>query len=253
MEQVVGSRGRWLGLALAVLALALPGGAFAQATVHVEVQVHVEATPSPSPPIVVVEQPSPIVVLEQPVVVEQPVVEQPVVVEQPIVAEPASPAGSPSPITPVLTARGQLLVSDEHAVAALGGAVGIGASLHREWSGAVVAGYLGDPGHGGSELDLGIEITKDFDPGSVLGFYVLFGIGAAFLLDDPEAPGDPSGGPRMMAQLGVGARMSVDEDVALTVDGRGVLRYALPDVHDLDGEGTVTGGAMLTLGLAIRL
>jgi hypothetical protein len=230
------------------LAAGLPSGVAAQPTVHVQVDVHVEAPP-PGQVVVVEAEPPPSML---------------VLVEEEHAAppqhEPApAPAPEPAPSTrrsiePMLFARGEMYLSDEYGMAGLGGAAGVGGSLGREWGGAVVVGYLGELGGGRSEVHLGLEVTKDFDPTGHLGFYVLFGMGAAFVSADPDRGIDLLGGPRMMAQFGVGARMNVvDERVAITLDGRGVLRYALPDAHDLESDGSVSGGAMLTLGLAIRL
>lgn len=231
-----------VAIPFACIALALPAAVSAQTTVHVEVEVHVDAATPPAQVIVVQAPPAPVVVVEA----------------QPEAVPPAAPPPvvGPEPehsFTPVLLARGALFLSDEYGMAALGGAAGIGGVLDHEWSGSVVVGYLGDPGAGRSEVHLGVEIAKDFDPTSFLGFYVLFGMGASFVSDDPEDPYDARGGERMMGQLGVGARVNVfDRRVAWTLDARGVLRYALPDVHDFD-DGSVSGGAMFTMGLAIRL
>lgn len=175
---------------------------------------------------------------------------QPMVEPAPPPPPPQQPTdGAPARrVAPVLIGRGALMMTDDgYGFAAGGGVAGVGLRFDPEWTGAIVVGYLAELGGAGSELDLAVEVTRDFSPGSELGFLVVAAVGTAFAIDQDILFGDET---RMFAQLGVGTRVSVDPRVAVTLDARGVLRYRVPGLFD---DGTLGAAFLATTGLAIRL
>jgi hypothetical protein len=220
--------------ALALLLLVVPSLAAAQTTVHVDVDVHV-TTPPPTPGVVIVEQPPPVVI-----VVAQPQPPPVVVVEPPppVVVETAA-VEQRRGVVPVLHGRGVFALADEMEPL-LGGAVGLGLRFDPSWTGSIVVQYLSSFDDR-SEIDLGIEIARDFSPGDPLGFVILAGLGAAFGLEPVESM-------RGMAQAGIGARASIGA-VDLTADMRGLLRF---DAGDLDGP-EVSAGFAISAGLNVAL
>lgn len=165
----------------------------------------------------------------------------------------------------LLHPRAEFHLGDEtdYDFAAWGASVLIGADVGAGWSGGLTVGYLSDIGSGASELNLGLEVARDFAPESALGFRVLGRIGPAFMLggadqdasrDDyysavrraryEDAPRDS--GIRLVAQLAIGMRLSFDPNVAFTLDLGGATRYS-PD------HSTLSSGMVITTGVALLL
>lgn len=153
-------------------------------------------------------------------------------------------------VAPILRTRGELLLVDgDYDFAAWGGSALIGARFEAGIAGGLVVGYLAEIGDGPAEVDLALELEKDFSPLETLGFVLLGRLGTAFMLGD----GDPQHeGVRLVGQLGIGARVDLDPRIALTLDLRGVLRFR-PGGDTGTRRDDVMGGAAITLGLALRL
>lgn len=185
----------------------------------------------------VVSEPAPLIV-----VAEEPVV---VVAPAPSVAESSGPG-----LTPDLTLRAELTMSGAFSMPLGGMSARFGLQGTDGWGGGLVAGYFGELGtNAPSELHLALEAWRDFGPGDLVAFQLLGRAGTALVL---EATG-PS--PRVLAQLGIGARVSVDSRIAILLDARGELRVRPADVG-VDGRPSgpeLAGGFVMTLGLAIRL
>jgi hypothetical protein len=189
----------------------------------------------------VISEPAPlIVVAEEPVVVVAPAPSTP-----PSVVESAGPA-----LTPDLTLRAELTMSGAFSMPLGGMSARFGLHGNDGWGGGLVAGYFGELGtNAPSELHLALEAWRDFGPSDLVAFQLLGRAGTALVL---EATG-PS--PRVLAQLGIGARVSVDSRIAILLDARGELRVRPADVG-VDGRPSgpeLAGGFVMTLGLAIRL
>lgn len=131
---------------------------------------------------------------------------------------------------------------------ATGASAMLGLSFNDGFQGGVVLGYLAGFGFSDpSEVNLSLEAARDFSPESNLGFVLLARVGSAFILE-PE-PQDV--GIRLVAQLGVGGRVSIDRHIAITFDMRGLFRYR-PNVDHVRGA-EVAAGAVISLGLMLRL
>lgn len=212
---------RTIASALASAAMLVASAASAQTTIIVE-------TPPPPPPVIVV--------------IETPTPPPPVLG----VAEAAAPGRRPRF---VLDLRGDVLIGAGYDGAALGGSV-LGGFVFGEGASAQLAlGYASAMGWGPNELNLGIEVQRDFSPADAAGFVLIGRIGTAFLLDDRAAT---DSGIRLSGQIGIGGRFDLSPDLAITIDLRGVLRY-----HPDDGLGPsnddLAAGLLTTMGLRIRM
>jgi hypothetical protein len=172
-----------------------------------------------------------------------------VVVSEPAIAAPEATVSDPG-LVPELTLRGELTMSGAFGMPLAGMSARFGFEARDGWGGGVVAGYFGELGtNTPSEVQLGLEAWRDFGPGDSVAFQLLGRAGTALVLE----PTGPS--PRVLAQLGIGARVSVDPRIAILLDARGELRVRPADVS-VDGRASgpeLAGGFVMTLGLAIRL
>lgn len=175
-------------------------------------------------------------------------VEGPVVVEPPVVVETPQPG---DPVTPVVRARGELLlVGGDYDLVAMGGSAELGARLARGLTLGIVVGYLSELGNGPSEIDLALEVEKDLSPEDTLGFLLLARLGTAFMLEDGAFADDSI---RLMGQLGIGARVTVGDGIAVLLDLRGLLRYRPEQASFGAPREQLSGGAAITMGLSIAL
>jgi hypothetical protein len=168
------------------------------------------------------------------------------------IVEPTSPPESANdgPLVPVLRTRAELvMIGGDYDGLAAGGSALIGARLGSGFSGGLVVGYLSEIWSGPAEVDLALEVEKDFSPLDAMGLVLLARFGTGFMLADGDARHD---GMRMIGQLGIGGRFDLDPRVAaLTLDLRGVIRYR-PDGDGATRE-DVSAGLAVTLGLVLRL
>lgn len=216
---------RTVAAALALAFLFVASAAAAQTTVIV-------VEPTPPPPVVVVIEPPP-----------PPVVS--VTIETPA-PSPSSLGGHPRF---VLDLRGDLLMGAGYD-AALGGSALGGVAFDNGLGVQLAVGYASEMIWGGSEVNLGIELQRDFSPHDTAGFVLLGRVGTAFLLDD-ALPRDDAG-VRLSGQLGIGGRFDLSSDLAFTMDLRAVLRFR-PDDPFGPNERDVSAGALFTIGLRIRM
>lgn len=174
----------------------------------------------------------------------------PVVVDPATVVEPAPARSMGVGLGPTLTLRAELTLSGAFSMPLAGMCARFGLEGADGWGGGLVAGYFGEIGTSTpSELQLGLEAWRDFGPGGSVAFQLLGRAGTALVLE----PVGPS--PRVLAQLGIGARVSMDPGIAVLFDARGELR-ARPAPVSSEGHASgpeLAGGFTLTLGLAIRL
>lgn len=155
----------------------------------------------------------------------------------------AAPEAPSEPVAALLHGRLEMvIVGADYDFAALGGSVLLGADAGAGWSGGLVLGYLGELGEGASEIDASLEADRDFHPAEMLGFVLSGRVGAAFMLDQSA-----EAGARLVAQLGVGARVTLDPRIDFTLDVRGLLRVAPAAVDP------VALGIAVTTGIALRL
>jgi hypothetical protein len=123
-----------------------------------------------------------------------------------------------------------------------------GLSVADGWGGGLVAGYFGDLGtNAPSELHLALEAWRDFGPDDTVGFVLLGRLGTALVLENSG----PS--PRVLGQLGIGTRVSFDPRVSILLDARGELRMKPAGVDGPSVGPDLSGGFVMTMGLAIRL
>lgn len=208
--------------------------------------------PEAPPPVVVIAEPVEVVVVE-PVVVEPAPIEP--VVAEPVVVEPApepTPHPAPTGLTPLLVVRGELgLRATRDGLVAPGGTALFGFTTPSGWGGGAVVGHTSPLGFSDapSELQLALEAWRDFGPDDDVALRLVGRAGTVLALE----AGGPS--PRMLGQLGLGARMSLDRVVALLLDARGELQMRPGDVSDegVSRDLEVVGGFVATLGLAIHL
>jgi hypothetical protein len=149
----------------------------------------------------------------------------------------------------ILDLRGDVLIGAGYDGPALGGSVLGGFVFGEGMSAQLAVGYASSMIWGPNEVNLGVEVQRDFSPRDGAGFLLIGRIGTAFLLDD-RAPTDS--GIRLSGQIGIGGRFDLSPDLAFTLDLRGVLRY-----HPDDGLGpsndALTAGVLSTIGLRIRM
>lgn len=171
----------------------------------------------------------------------------------PVVVVEATPA-STTELSFRLLPRGELVLTNDRDDPLAGMTALFGADGGDGWGGGLLLGYFGDLGFSStpSELHVALEAWRDFSPHDPVGFQLLARAGSAILVGE-LAPGEPVARP--LAQLGVGARVSVAREIAITLDARGELRLR-PAGHQPDGTPSplsVSGGMVLTMGLAIAL
>jgi hypothetical protein len=166
-----------------------------------------------------------------------------------LVTEPAATSTDPG-LVPDLTLRGELTMSGAFGMPLGGMTARFGLQARDGWGGGLVAGYFGVLGtRAPSELHLGLEAWRDFGPSDSVAFQLLGRAATALVLESTGLS------PRVLAQLGVGARVSVDPRIAILLDARGELRVRPADVS-VEGRASgaeLAGGFVMTLGLAIRL
>lgn len=147
-----------------------------------------------------------------------------VVVAQAEVAVAAQPAPSGSSLTGFLLPRFEILALDPtYEMAAWGGSVLLGLDVGEGWSGGALAGYAGgmDFDRGGSEVDLALEVMRDFHAAQRAGFVMSARAGVAFPLASASGNTDPV---QVIGQLGLGARISLDPRIAVFVEVRAQAR-----------------------------
>jgi hypothetical protein len=170
---------------------------------------------------------------------------EPAVVAAPIAASPGT--GAPSALVGFLLPRLEILTLDAtYDMAALGGSVLVGADVGDGWSGGLLLAYFGELGFDGpvSELDIGLEATRDLFPDETLGFLLTARVAAAVPLGALDRGQSPV---HFVAQLGLGARVALDSRIAILFDLRAHLR-ARPD-----DSVAAQGGLVTTMGLRIDL
>jgi hypothetical protein len=175
-----------------------------------------------------------------------------VVAPQPVVLAPQPAAASPLSFR--LLPRGELVLTNDRSDPLAGMTALLGADGGDGWGGGLVLGYFGELGLSShaSELHVALEAWRDFSPHDTVGFQLLARAGTAIVVSE-LAPGASIARP--LVQLGIGARMSVSDEIAITLDARGELRLR-PAGHAPDGAATplsVSGGMVVTMGLAIAL
>jgi hypothetical protein len=215
--------------ALALLAAALvPSAASAQTIVVVE-------SPPPPPVIVVVEPPPPPEV---------------VIVQPPAPPAPTSPPAPPPRFFVDLV--GALAIEAGYDMAAGGGEARLGLAFdHGGILGALVVGTLADGFDDRSDVNLGIELERDFSPEDpILAFLLVGRLGTAFLLDERADLFDS--GIRVSGQLGVGGRFTMGGDVSLLMDARALVRIRPDDPHGLRSD-DVDAGVLFTFGLRLNV
>jgi hypothetical protein len=163
-------------------------------------------------------------------------------------AQPSPTASEPStPLVPLLVLRGELTMSGayEDIIAASGTAL-FGLDAGGGWGGGLVVGYTSPLAIADtpSELQLALEVWRDFGPDDDVGLR-LVGRGGTSLVLDENGPS-----PRVLGQLGIGVRTSLDARIALVLDARGELRVRPPEL----GRGAeLSGGFVVSMGLAVDL
>lgn len=216
--------GRSLALALLLQGLAVPASA----------QVIVETSTSTTAEVTVTGRVT--TTTTERVVVPDAVVVEPVVVDE--VSE------GPG-LAPLLAVRGELSLSGAHDMPLAGMTAMLALDGGDGWGGGFVGGYFGEIGtNAPSEVHLALEGWRDFGVGEMLGFVLLTRVGTALALES-EGPS-----PRLLTQLGIGARVSIDPRIAVLLDARGEL---LLRPADLTRGAEVSGGLVITTGLSIRL
>lgn len=239
-----------LGLGLSLfLALAPVGAASAQVVVESTTSTTSEVTITGR----VTTTSTQTVVVPDVVVVPDAVVVPDVVVVPDAVVVPApapEPSSAPAPsLVPQLALRGELTMSGAHDMPLAGMTARFALDGGDGWGGGLALGYAGEIGTSApSEILLALEAWRDFSPSDPLGFQLLGRAGTALVLEE----GGPSA--RVLAQLGIGARVSIDPRLAILLDARAELRLrpagAGPD--GLAGP-DLSAGLVTTMGLAIRL
>lgn len=215
--------GRSLALALLLQGLAVPASA----------QVIVETSTSTTAEVTVTGRVTT-------TTTERVVVPDVVVVEPVVVDESEGPG-----LAPLLAVRGELSLSGAHEMPLAGMTAMLALDGGDGWGGGFVGGYFGEIGtNAPSEVHLALEGWRDFGVGEMLGFVLLTRVGTALALES-EGPS-----PRLLTQLGIGARVSIDPRIAVLLDARGEL---LLRPADLTRGAEVSGGLVITTGLSIRL
>lgn len=215
--------GRSLALALLLQGLAVPASA----------QVIVETSTSTTAEVTVTGRVTT-------TTTERVVVPDVVVVEPVVVDESEGPG-----LAPLLAVRGELSLSGAHDMPLAGVTAMLALDGGDGWGGGFVGGYFGEIGtNAPSEVHLALEGWRDFGVGEMLGFVLLTRVGTALALES-EGPS-----PRLLTQLGIGARVSIDPRIAVLLDARGEL---LLRPADLTRGAEVSGGLVITTGLSIRL
>lgn len=236
--QEAAARGWVIVLALSALHAA---PALAQATVisttttATEVEATITATTTTTTTTVATD--APVVVVEA-AFVEAPTAGAPVA--------PAAVAARRGP-RPFLHPRAELaLVGGDYDVGAWGGSATVGLDFGSGWSGGIVAGYLAGIMSRGSEVDLMVEVVRDFHPDEDLALLLSARLGTAFMLEERHHQDLPF---RILAQLGIGARMRFDPRVAITLDVRAIVRVRPPDLTPAE----VSVGMATTMGVLLHL
>ncbi|MBN8616108.1 MAG: hypothetical protein J0L92_36290 [Deltaproteobacteria bacterium] len=177
------------------------------------------------------------------VIVAEPTV---VVVDQP--AQQSATVSEPStPLVPLLVLRAELTMSGAYEdIVAVSGTALLGLDAGGGWGGGLVVGYTSPLAIADtpSELQLALEVWRDFGPEDDFGFRLVGRTGTALVLDDDG----PS--PIVLGQLGIGTRVSLDGRIAMLLDARGELRVRPPELWQ---RAEVSGGFVLSMGLAIDL
>lgn len=156
----------------------------------------------------------------------------------------------PAGLVPTLTLRAEMAVSGARVMPIAGTSALFGFRARDGWGGGVVAAYFAELGGGESqELHLALEAWRDFEPTRDVALLLVGRVGTALLLSDVGSR------PDVIAQLGIGTRVSVDPRVAIFLDLRGELRVRASVLAATEGslEPSTYAGALLTMGLAIDL
>lgn len=156
----------------------------------------------------------------------------------------------PAGLVPTLTLRAEMALSGARVMPLAGTSALFGFRARDGWGGGFVAAYFaelgGDESH---ELHLALEAWRDFEPTRDLALLLVGRVGTALLLSER--------GPRqdVIAQFGIGTRVSVDPRLAILLDLRGELRVRPAVLAETEAslELSTYGGALVTMGLAMDI